>query len=52
MDNYNKQHKPRIKNKLDYIEKVLNKLPALYEIACKLFEGDINQIIEGYKKVC
>lgn len=49
--NYNKANKTKI-NKLDYIEKNLNKLPELYKIACKLFEGDINKIIENYKKVC
>lgn len=49
--NYNKANKTKI-NKLDYIEKNLNKLPELYGIACKLFEGDINKIIENYKKVC
>lgn len=52
MDNYNKNNKPKMKNKLEYIDKIMNKLPQLYEIACKLFEGDINQIIENYKKVC
>ncbi len=52
IDNYNKNNKPKMKNKLEYIDKIMNKLPQLYEIACKLFEGDINQIIENYKKVC
>lgn len=52
IENYNNSHKPKVKSKLDYIETILNKLPQLYEIACKLFEGDINQIIENYKKVC
>lgn len=49
--NYNKANKTKI-SKLDYIEKKLNKLQELYGIACKLFEGDINKIIENYKKVC
>lgn len=49
--NYNKVNKTKI-SKLDYIEKKLNKLQELYGIACKLFEGDINKIIENYKKVC
>lgn len=49
--NYNKANKTKI-NKLDYIENNLKKLPELYKIACKLFEGDINKIIENYKKVC
>ena len=52
MENYNKKHSRKIKSKLDYIETEMNKLPQLYEIACKLFEGDINQIVENYKKVC
>lgn len=52
IDNCNKNNKPKMKNKLEYIDKIMNKLPQLYEIACKLFEGDINQIIENYKKVC
>jgi hypothetical protein len=52
IENYNKNNKPKLKNKLEYIDKIMNKLPQLYEIACKLFEGDIEQIIENYKKVC
>lgn len=52
MGNYNKTHKPKLKNKLDYIDIEMKKLPQLYEIACKLFEGDINQIVENYKQVC
>ncbi|MFR4903273.1 MAG: KilA-N domain-containing protein [Fusobacterium sp.] len=52
MKNYNNSHKDKIKTKIEYIEKILNNLPQLYEIACKLFQGDINQIIENYKKIC
>lgn len=52
INSYNKNHKPKLKNKLDYIDLEMKKLPQLYEIACKLFEGDINQIVENYKKVC
>ena len=37
--------KPRISSKLDYIDMVMNKLPELYEIACKLYETDIKEII-------
>lgn len=51
LETYNSEHKPKMKNKLEYIDKVMNKLPQLYNIACKLFEGDIDQIIENYKKV-
>ncbi len=51
IDNYNKANKKKLK-KLDYIETILGKLPQLYEIACKLFEGDITQIINNYTKLC
>lgn len=51
MKRYNEENKPKMKNKLDYIDKVMNKLPQLYEIASKLFEGDINKIIEEYKQL-
>ena len=51
IENYNKSNKKKLK-KLDYIENILGKLPQLYEIACKLFEGDINQIINNYTKLC
>ena len=51
MKNYNNENKPKVKSKLDYIDKVMNKLPQLYEIASKLYEGDINKIIDDYKGV-
>lgn len=38
--NYNAMHSPKVKNKLDYIDNVLNMLPELYEIAVKLYETD------------
>lgn len=48
---YNEENKPKLKNKLDYIDKVMGKLPQLYKIASKLFEEDINKIIEEYKQI-
>jgi hypothetical protein len=39
-------------SKLDYIEQELGKLQELYNIACKLFEGDIEKIISEYRHVC
>lgn len=46
--------KPKFKNKVDYIEREMEMIPQLYEIACKLFENDIEvlknewvSIIEG-----
>ena len=46
MDNYNEDHKPKIKNKLDYVDKVMNKVPDLYEIACKLYENDVKKLVQ------
>lgn len=36
--------KPKIKNKMDYIDRVMKKIPELYEIACKLFENDVQKL--------
>lgn len=46
MDTYNENNKPKVKNKLEYIDKVLNKIPELYEIACKLYENDVKQLVQ------
>lgn len=46
LENYNKSHKPKCKNKLDYIDKVMNKIPELYEIAVKLYENDVKALIK------
>ena len=43
---YNSSHKPKLKSKLEYIDKILGKLPELYEIACKLYESDIKELTE------
>ena len=43
---YNLEHKPKLRNRLDYIDKVLNQIPELYSIACKLYENDVNELIE------
>lgn len=43
---YNESHKPKCKGKLDYIDKVMNKVAELYEIATKLFENDIKALVE------
>lgn len=45
-ENYNENHKPKIKNKLDYIDKVMDKVPELYDIAVKLYENDIKELVQ------
>ncbi|MCL6457658.1 MAG: Bro-N domain-containing protein [Gorillibacterium sp.] len=46
LDSYNEAHKPKLKNKLDYIDKVMDKVPELYEIACKIYENDVKELVE------
>ena len=43
---YNESNKPKMKNKLDYVEDVLGKLPELYEVAVKLFENDVKKLVQ------
>ena len=45
MESYNKKNKPKYKTKLDYIDKIMNQLPDLYDLACKLYESDIKAMI-------
>ncbi|QNR65488.1 Rha family transcriptional regulator [Paenibacillus peoriae] len=42
----NKENKPKVYSKLEYIDKVMNKLPELYEIACKLYENDVKELVK------
>ncbi|NJJ36743.1 transporter [Clostridioides difficile] len=49
--------KPKIKNKVDYIDRELNMIPQLYEIVCKLFENDVEELKNEWisvieEKVC
>lgn len=46
LDNYNANHKPKCKSKLDYIDRVMGKVPELYEIATKLFESDVKALVD------
>lgn len=46
LDSYNKTHKPKCKSKIDYIDKVMNKIPELYELASKLFENDVKALVD------
>lgn len=42
--------KPKIKNKMDYIDRIMNKIPELYEIACKVFENDLEILKKEWTK--
>lgn len=36
--------KPKVKNKLDYIDRALQMIPQLYELTCKVFENDVEEL--------
>lgn len=38
--------KPKVTGRLDYIDKVMNMIPQLYEIACKLYKSDIEELVQ------
>ncbi|MGL5647006.1 MAG: antA/AntB antirepressor family protein [Clostridium sp.] len=42
--------KPKIKNKMDFIDRGLGMIPELYEIACVLFETDMQEIIKRFER--
>jgi prophage antirepressor-like protein len=46
-ETYNATNTPKLKNKIDYIDKVMNKIPELYEIACKLYEADVKELAQS-----
>lgn len=48
VEGYNKRNKEKL-SKLDYIDIVMGKLPELYDLACKLFEGDTQEILKRYQ---
>jgi prophage antirepressor-like protein len=48
---FDKENKPKSKSTVDFIDRSLGMVPELYEIACKLFEGDVNDIINNYRRV-
>ena len=50
-ENWDKVNKPKSKSMVDFIDRGLNKVPELYEIACKLFHSDIEEIVQHYKNL-
>lgn len=45
-DSYNASHKPKLTSMMDYIDKIMGKIPELYEMACKLYENDVKKLVE------
>jgi prophage antirepressor-like protein len=44
MDRDNKTIKPKFKNKLDYIDRGMDMISQTYELACKIFENDVEKL--------
>lgn len=42
---------PKAKNIMDYIDRGMNMIPQLYEIACKLFENDVEALKAEWEAV-
>ena len=45
-ENYNINNSPKCKSVLDYADKHLNAIGELYNIACKLFESDVDKLVK------
>lgn len=43
--------KPKARNTMDYIDRGMNMIPQLYEIACKLFENDVETLKTEWESV-
>ena len=52
IESYNQKNKPKIKSNLEYIDKVLDMVPQLYELAAKLYEGDVKELANKLYAVC
>lgn len=50
LEGYNKINKPKIKSTLEYAEK-FGFINDLYSITCKLYESDMNELIDNLKDV-
>lgn len=49
--NYNLKHSPKMKSIMEFSDKQLNAINELYGLACKLFESDIDKLIQEMYKV-
>lgn len=43
--------KPKAKNTMDYIDRGMNMIPQLYEVACKLFENDVDELKAEWERI-
>ena len=50
MESYNKTHKSKLRSKLEYIEEI-GMIDELYSIACKLYENEVNILVQEMYKL-
>ena len=43
--------KPKLTSVVDYVDRELNMIPELYELACKLFESDFKKMIQEWADI-
>ena len=51
VDEYNKKNNTEI-DELDYADTVMGKVPELYELAAKLFENDVKELVDEMYNLC
>ena len=51
LNSYNKTHSPQMRNKLDYVEEIMGKMTELYDIACKLYESEVDILVQEMYKL-
>lgn len=49
LESYKSDFKPKLKNKVDVIDRQMGMIPELYEICCKLFENDVQALLDEWK---
>jgi len=50
LNSYNKTHTPQLRNKLEYIE-AIGKIDELFAITCKLYENEVNVLVQEMYKL-
>lgn len=49
LERYRNDFKPKLKNQLDLIDRKMNMIPQLYEVCCKLFHSDVNELMKTWE---
>lgn len=49
LENYKNTYKPKLKNRIDVIDRQMEMIPQLYEICCKLYENDVKILMQEWE---